>query len=125
MSCCEVPAEPRLHFEHFGEEIDEEHRVVLQDILVPTFVFSFGSRAVVDVRAGEPVGEVNPLEVWVDEVPDFEHIVGDLVKEEQPLVDALEARILSRSDCLGKSRLPGQASVARSFPRSSPSAARV
>lgn len=125
MSRSEVPVERRLHFEGLGQQVDEEDGVVLQDVLVPTFVFSFGSRAVVDVRAGEPVREVDPLEVGVDEVPDFEHVVGDLVEEEQPLVNALEARILSRSDRLSESRLPGPAFVWRSSPRSSPSAARA
>jgi hypothetical protein len=90
----------------------------LEDVLVPAFVFFFASRSVVDVAAGEPVGQVDPLEVGVKKVPDFENVVGDLVEEKEPLVDSLESRILSRSDCLGEGILPGPASACRSSLRS-------
>jgi hypothetical protein len=55
----------RVHLEQLGEEVDEEDGVVLEDILVPAFVGFLVSGAVVDVGAGEPVRQVDPLEVGV------------------------------------------------------------
>jgi hypothetical protein len=47
------------------------------------------------------VRDVDPLEVRVYEVADFEQVVGRLEEEEEPLVDPLETGILPGSGRLG------------------------